>query len=141
MVDVSNRVFTNVKTYVQSLYPEVHFQNAVTASAPTLPAVSVKQLDSREVALDLSLGVIGEDYAIDSNVEIQAYSAKSTSEAKKIITAACDAMRGMSYQRTYGPGEVPLPNEVNQFRWVARFQRIVGSIDEIPKYQIQSGGN
>lgn len=141
MVDVQNRVFSNVKFYVQNLYPEVYFSDAVTASAPDLPAVSVKQIDSREVALDLSLGDPNEDYAVDSNFEIQTYSNVSTSEARKIIKAACDAMRGMSYSRTYGPAEIEMPNKPNEYRWVARFQRIIGGIDEIPKYTTTNGGN
>lgn len=136
MVDVINRVLTNVKIYVQSKYPKVYFQNADTASTPTLPAVSVKQIDGRETALDLSLGDTDEDYAIESTIEVQAYSNKSTSEARKIITAACDAMRGMSYRRTFGPAEIELPNEPNQYRWIARFERIIGSVDEIPRYEV-----
>lgn len=134
MVDVINRVYTNVKTYVQRLYPEVNFQNTVTATSPSLPAVSVTQLDGREVALDLSPGDPSEDYAIDSNVEIQVESNKSNNEARKIISAACDAMRGMSYSRQFGPTEIPLPNRPNEYRWVARFQRIIGGIDEIPRF-------
>ena len=141
MVDVIDRVYTNVKLYVTNLYPEVNFQNTVTASNPKLPAVSVRQIDGREVALDLSTGVPGEDYAIDSSVEIQVYSSKSSTEAKNIIKAACDAMRGMSYTRTYGAAEILLPHETNQFRWVARFQRIIGGIDEIPRFTIPTGGN
>jgi len=139
MVDVSNRVFTNVMIYVQEQYPSVEFNNTLTASPQSLPAVSVRQIDSPEVALDLSLGDPDEDYAVESNVEIQAYSAKSTEEARNIIKAACDAMRGMSYQRTFGATEISLPNDPNQFRWIARFRRIIGGVDEIPKYT--TGGN
>lgn len=138
MVDPTNRVFSNVKAYVKERYPEVNFQDTVTATTPTLPAVSVNLIDSRETALDLSLGDPSEDYAVNVTFEIQCYSNKSNSEARKIINAACDAMRGMTFARTFGAMKVDLPNDANTFRYIARFQRIVGSLDELPKYQ---GGN
>lgn len=134
MVDPTNRVYSNVKKYVKERYPEVHFQDSVTASTPTLPAVSVNLIDSRETALDLSLGDPEEDYAVDVAFEIQCYSNKSNSEARKIINAACDAMRGMTFARTFGAMKIDLPNDPNTFRYVARFQRIVSSVDEIPQY-------
>lgn len=139
MLDVSNRVFSNVMTYVHERYPDVEFNNTVSAIPESLPAVSVRTLDDREMAIDLSSGDSDEDYTIDSNVEIQVYSAKSTDEARKIIKAACDAMRGMAYRRTFGPTEIPLGYDANQYRCVARFQRIVSGLDEIPKFTI--GGN
>ena len=140
MLDVSNRVFSNVMAYVLERYPNVEFNNTVAAMPQSLPAVSVRTLDDREMAIDLSPGDPDEDYTIDSNVEIQVYSAKSTDEARKIIRIACDAMRGMSYTRAYGPTEIPLGYDANQYRCVARFQRLVSSLDEIPKF-ITTGGN
>lgn len=139
MLDVSNRVFSNVMTYVHERYPDVEFNNTVSAIPESLPAVSVRTLDDREMAIDLSSGDSDEDYTIDSNVEIQVYSAKSTDEARKIIKAACDAMRGMAYRRTFGPTEIPLGYDANQYRCIARFQRIVSGLDEIPKFT--TGGN
>lgn len=139
MLDVSNRVFSNVMIYVRERYPDVEFNNTVSAIPESLPAVSVITLDDREMAVDLSSGDPNEDYTIDSNVEIQVYSAKSTDEARKIIKAACDAMRGMSYTRNFGPTEIPLGHDANQYRCVARFQRIVSDLDEIPKFT--TGGN
>lgn len=134
MLDVSNRVFSNVMIYVQQRYPDVEFNNTVSAIPESLPAVSVITLDDREMAVDLSSGDPNEDYTIDSNVEIQVYSAKSTDEARKIIRTACDAMRGMAYRRTYGPTEIPLGYDANQYRCVARFQRLVSGLDELPKF-------
>lgn len=134
MVDPTNRVYSNVKKYVKERYPEVYFQDSVTASEPKLPAVSVNLIDSRETALDLSLGDPEEDYAVDVTFEIQCYSNKSNTEARKIINAACDAMRGMTFARTFGAMKIDLPNDPNTFRYVARFQRIVSSVDEIPTY-------
>lgn len=134
MLEIENRVYTNVKIYVTARYPEVNFQNVETVSSPDLPAVSVRQLDSREVALDLGGGDPDEDFSVDSNFEIQSYSNKSELEAKKILVAACNAMRGMAYRRTYGIATIPVAKKPNQYRCVARFARIVSSLDEIPKF-------
>ena len=134
MLDVSNRVFSNVETYVKDVHPEANFQNYDTASPPDLPAVSVVQIDNPEVAVDLGSGDPNEDFSVESNIEIQVYSNKSVSEAKKILTTACNAMRGMAYTRVYGIANVPTRNVPNQYRCVARFRRIVSSLDELPKF-------
>lgn len=138
MVDVSNRVFTNVKIYVQRKYPKVNFQDTSSVTPPQVPACSVIQIDSPEVALDLGGGDPDEDFSVNSTVEIQVYSNKSASEAKDIITEACKAMRGMAYARTYGITPIRNQNAPNTHRYVARFRRIVSSLDEIPKF---TGGN
>ena len=148
MLDVSNRVTSNVEFYVKRVHPEVNFQNYDTASPPDLPAMSVVQIDNPEVAVDLGGDPIEdlsvdsiEDFSVDSNIEIQSYSNKSVTEAKRILTTACDAMRRMSYRRTYGITNLPTRNVPNQYRCVARFRRIVSSLDELPKFTQQSGGN
>ena len=134
MLDVSNRVFTNVAIYVKDVYPNANFQDYDTASPPHLPAVSVVQIDNPERAVDLGGGDPNEDFSVESNIEIQVYSNKSVSEAKKILATACNAMRGMAYTRTYGIANIPTRNVPNQYRCIARFRRIVSSLDEIPKF-------
>lgn len=138
MIDVSNRVFSNVRYYVKQRYPKVNFQNATSVTPPDVPACSVIQIDNSEVALDLGGGDPDEDFSVDSNIEIQVYSNVSDSEAKNIMTAACNAMRGMAYARTYGITFIRDRNVPNAYRCVARFRRIVSSLDEIPKF---TGGN
>ena len=135
MLDVSNRVSTNVEIYIKRTYPNVNFQNYETASPPDLPTVSVVQIDNPEVALDLGGGDPTEDFSVDSVIEIQVYSNKNVTEAKKILIEACNAMRGMAYRRTYGPTNVPTRNVPNQYRCVARFRRVVSSLNELPRFQ------
>lgn len=134
MIDVSNRVFSNVKWYVQKQYPNAYFQNSATATPPEFPAVSVKQINGREVALDLGSGNFDDDYSVESSVEIQVYSNKNISESRKILMAACDAMRAMSYTRDYGIADIPNHQLPNLYRCVARFSRIVSEMDEVPKF-------
>ena len=137
MVDVSNRVYSNVEKYVKTAYPSVHCQNSLTATPDSFPSMAVRQIDAAEVAVDMDGGDPTHDFAVNSSVEIQVYSAKSITEAKTIINQACDAMRGMAYSRRYGPSEVQDRAYPNMYRMVARFSRIISGLDEIPKFNSQ----
>ena len=134
MIDVFSRVFTNVRIHVGRLFPSVNTQNSRTATPPSLPAVSVLSIDAPEVALDLDLGTTEDDVAIRSNIEIQVYSNRSITESRQIITAACNAMRGMTYRRTFGPAEVVDNSNPNLYRMIARFSRIVSDLDDLPRF-------
>lgn len=134
MVDVGNRVYSNVEQYVHRTFPSVSCQNTVSATPDDFPAMSVRQIDMSEVAVDLDPGSFDHDFAVNSNVEIQVYSNTNITEARNIIAQACDAMRGMGYTRRYGAAEVRDGNYPNLFRMIARFSRIVSSLDEIPKF-------
>ena len=134
MIDVSNRVYTNVKTYVQRLYPATHFQNSQTATIPSFPSVSVKSINNAEVGVELGEYELGDELAVESAMEIQVYSAVGIDEARNIINAACDAMRGMSYTRTYGAYEIADAGHPNLYRMVARFSRIVHGLSDIDRF-------
>lgn len=134
MIDVSNRVYTNVKTYVQRLYPSTHFQNSQTATIPKFPAAYVKSIDNSEVCVELGEYELGDELAVESVMEIQVYSAIGIDEARNIINAACDAMRGMSYTRTYGAYEIYDAGHPNLYRMVARFSRIVHGLSDIERF-------
>lgn len=138
MVDVKNRVFTNVKTYVNSKYPKVNCQNSRTFSKPDLPALAFEQIDNSEVAVDLDKGEFDDEVAVQSAVEIQVYSNKDIMEASEIINVASDAMRAMNYTRTYGAREVVVAEQRDMHRMVARYQRIIHNIDDIPKFDLDT---
>ena len=135
MVDVSNRVFTNVKQYVSAKYSDVNFQNTRNFSSVSLPAISVIQIDNSEVANDMGVWTDEDDASVRSGIEIQVYSNKSSTQAKQLINECCKAMRQMSYSRTYGSAEITDNSSPNLYRWVARFERIVSDITEIPKFE------
>lgn len=135
MIDVSNRVFSNVKSYVQTIYPSVHFQNTRDFSSASLPAVAVIQIDSSEVGNDLNAWNFDDNPMIRSGIEVQVYSNRSSTEAKDITGECCKAMRKMNYARTYGAAEITDNSSPNLYRWVARFERIVSDITEIPKFE------
>lgn len=128
MIDVSNRVLTNVKTYVADNCKNV--SNYSSKTPPTFPAVSVVQIDNTDACLDLE----NSENAVKSVIEIQVYSNKNITESKNIINQCCDAMRTMGYVRSYGPKPVANASDTNIYRTVARFNRLVSSVDEIEKF-------
>ena len=129
MINVENRVLTNVKTYISDVCQTV--KNDSAKSPASFPAVSVEQIDNPDTAVDLE----NAENAVVSMIEIQSFSNKDITEAKTIINKACDGMRIMGYVRQYGPKRVQNAAETNIYRMVARFRRIVSSVDEIEKFE------
>lgn len=129
MIDVSNRVLTNIKTYISDVCETV--QNDSKKSPTSFPALSVEQIDNPDAAVDLE----NTENAVTSTIEIQSFSNKNITEAKTIINKACGGMRIMGYVRQYGPKRVQNAADTNIYRMVARFRRIVSSVDEIEKFE------
>lgn len=128
MIDVSNRVLSNIKTYVKDTCKNV--SNYSSKSPPSFPAVSVVQIDNQDACMDLE----NSETAVESVIEIQCYSNKNITEAKNIINQCCDAMRKMGYARAYGPKPIDNASDANIYRMVARFKRLVASVDDIAKF-------
>lgn len=128
MIDVSNRVLSNIKKDIKELCQNV--VNDSTMVPAGFPAVSVEQIDNPDVGVDLE----NSENAVKSIIEIRSYSNKSLSESKLIINKCSDAMRIMGYERIYGPKKVDNVSDKNIYRMVARFQRIVSSVDDIDKF-------
>lgn len=128
MIDVSNRVLSNISSYVSGICENV--VNNSSKSPPSFPALSIVQIDNPDYAVDME----NFENAVQSTVEIQAFSNKNITQAKTIINKACDGMRIMGYERKYGPTEKKNAADTNIYRMVARFRRIVNSVDEIEKF-------
>ena len=131
MIDVSNRVLTNVGTYVADICENV--QSSTSKTPAEFPSLSVVQIDNPDEAVDLE----NAENAVESVIEIQSFSRKNITEAKTVISKACDAMRIMGYARRYGPTEIKNANDTNICRMTARFGRIVSSVDEIEKFETE----
>lgn len=129
MIDVSNRVLTNIKTYVSDICQTV--QSDSTKTPATFPALSVEQIDDPDAAVDLENG----ENAVSSTIELQAFSNKNITEAKTLINKACDGMRIMGYRRAYGPKKVTNVEDTNIYRMLARFSRTVSTVDQIEKFK------
>lgn len=128
MIDASNRVLSNIKSYVKDTCKNV--SNYSSKSPPSFPAVSIVQIDNQDACMDLE----NSENAVESVIEIQCYSNKNITEAKNIINQCCDAMRKMGYARAYGPKPIENASDTNIYRMVARFKRLVASVDDIAKF-------
>lgn len=128
MIDVSNRVLSNIKSYVKDTCKNV--SNYSSKSPPSFPVVSVVQIDNQDACMDLE----NSENAVESVIEIQCYSNKNITEAKNIINQCCDAMRKMGYARAYGPKPIDNASDTNIYRMVARLKRLVASVDDIAKF-------
>lgn len=145
--DPQNRVFTNVKTYMGKYQEDTLVLNNTTQNPTKFPALMVSMIDSPEVAYEMGEQGANDLYSIEAAFELQANSNKSTTEARKIILAASDAMRLMgfhrtygpsyvasSYQRTYGSSVIAAQTDQNLHRMVARFERILSPKETIKKF-------
>ena len=129
MIDNWNRVLTNIKIAESGICSNITSTNS--DKPPGLPALLIDQIDNPDVAEDLE----NSENAVESTVEIQTYSNKSLTESRKIINIACDAMRQMGYRRRMGPKQVTNAGNSKIFRMVARFSRVIGSGEEIAKFE------
>ena len=139
VTDVSNRVFTNVREYVRSVHPNTNCQNAMTVSPDELPALGFRQINMREVGVDLDQGTFDDHVAVECSVEIQVFSNSDLTEARDIMNTACDAMRAMTVTRNYGAALIEDRNNRGIWRMVARFSRIVHGLSDIPRFDVPSG--
>jgi len=126
MIDASNRVLSNISAYL----PCKNVSNYSSKTPPSFPAVSVVQIDNADACMDLE----NNENAVRSVIEIQCYSNKNITEAKNIINQCCDAMRKMGYRRSYGPKPIGNAEDTNIYRTVARFNRLVSSVNDIAKF-------
>lgn len=129
MLDNWNRVLTNISIAESGICPNITSTNS--DSPPGFPALMVDQIDNSDTAEDLE----NSENAVESVIELQAYSNKNLTEARKIINIACDAMRKMGYRRRMGPKQVANAANSNIFRMVARFSRVIGAGEEIEKFE------
>lgn len=129
MIDNWNRVLTNIKAAESDICHNITSTNS--DSPAELPTLMVDQIDNPDTAEDLE----NSENAVESVIELQAYSNKNLTEARKIINTACDAMRQMGYRRRMGPKQVANAAGNNIFRMVARFSRVIGAGEEIEKIE------
>ena len=128
MIDPWNRVLTNIIKSLDGKCSNIVSSESDTPSA--FPAAVVTVIDNRDQASDLENTEIG----ITSSMRINTFSNRSLTEAREIMTIACDAMRDMGYRRTFGPREIENVRDRNVKRVEARFRRFVASLDDIPKF-------
>lgn len=128
MIDYWNRVLTNIQIAEGNVFPNITSTNS--SNPPELPCLQVNQIDDADTAEDME----NSENAVESVIELQSYSNKNLTEARKIMNIACDAMRQMGYRRRMGPKQMDNVSNSNICRMVARFSRIIGNGEKINRF-------
>lgn len=127
MIDPWNRIVTNLKI------AETGYCSNISTSESDYPSVFptlyISVIDNREAAMDLE----NSENGVTSDIRVQAFSNKTLTEARTVMSVACDAMRQMGYRRTFGPREIENVSDRNVKRCEARFRRFVNGSD-IPRF-------
>ena len=128
MIDPWNRIMQNLKIAETGVCSNI--VNAEGDSPSAFPSLYVGIIDNSDDAVDLE----NSENGISSDIRIQTFSDKSLTEARRVMSIACDAMRTMGYRRRFGPREVENVHDRNVKRMEARFRRFVGDLSDIPKF-------
>jgi len=124
MLDPFSKVFTFVKKSISTKCPNAG--TSTDGSPPAFPYAGFRQLDNATTADDLE----NNENAVNSVIEITAYSNKNLTEAKQIAALAADAMRELGYRRT-GPFTPQNAADTNIYRVIYRFNRVIGAGEEL----------
>lgn len=124
MHDPFNKVFTIVKKSISAKCSSAG--TSTDGSPPAFPYAGFRQLDNATTTDDLE----NNENAVNSTIEITAYSNKNLTEAKNIAALAADAMRELGYRRT-GPFTPENAADTNIYRVIYRYSRIIGVGEEL----------
>jgi len=129
MIDPWNRVMTNLMIAEKGVCE--NFSNSETSTPAEFPTLFIGIINNADDAVDLE----NSENGVRSEIRLQSFSNKNMTEARKVMSVACDAMRLMGYRRTFGPRELENVHDRNVKRMEARFRRFVGSLDDIPRFE------
>jgi len=130
MLRVRNRVITNIKIHTKC----ENVQSEPNRKPPKFPTIGVQEIDGSERFLDLE----NNENGINSVIQINIYSQVGLDEVDELMSLCGEAMRLMGYIRTTGPLQIDNELDKSIHRQVARFNRLIGSLDEVPRFEVIS---
>ena len=131
MIFWQNRILTNVKKMLgNSCENVVSRRNSIKARFPAC-VVHVIADDSFSEDLDIS----DEEVAVNCGVEVEIYSHVSLNDAFGLMGTANTAMYRMGFHRVQGPFHIEETSAPEYFRVVSRYERVIGSADDIPLFE------
>lgn len=128
MIDRSNYVFTQVITALGTKI-KGYGQGDYNPGPAELPYFQFKMIDNAETASDLS----GNENAANMTVELTIYAtgALGLNTCKSLMVIADTSMRSMGFRRMFGPQQITNAADANICRYLARYNRIIGSGDTL----------
>jgi hypothetical protein len=127
-VDRSNNLFTQVK----NIYTTTQLKDAsqtFQSTPPEFPSMYFNVLGNESAADDFD----NNDNANNMTVEITFYTTGSTklTTAKSLMKIAEDKMRSKGFRVVFGPREVTNAANTDICRYIARYNRIIGTGDTL----------
>lgn len=125
MIDVSNEIYTRVKTAVQSVCDSTSqlFQDPPAS----FPHLLVDMKDNPVTVTDME----NQECGVTPVVELTAYTKGDLVTAKEIISLADTQMRNMEFTRIFGPQQVTDAEDMSITRIVARYSRLIMAGEEL----------
>ena len=127
ILDRSNYLFTQVKT---ALGTNIKDASQTYQDTPaSFPYMFFNQIGNESTADDLD----NSENAVNTTVEITFYATGATrlSTCKSLMAIADEKMRSMGFRRTFGPQQITNVADTTICRYVARFNRVIGSDDSL----------
>lgn len=125
MIDVSNEIYTRVKTAVQSVCESTSqlFQDPPAS----FPHLLVDMKDNPVTVTDME----NQECGVTPVVELIAYTEGDLATAKEIISLADTQMRNMEFTRIFGPQQVTDAEDMSITRITARYSRLIMAGEEL----------
>ena len=120
MIDVENKVYTEVRTALKAFNPAIDIQGTYTSNPSTFPHVSIEETDNSGVASAASN--TDPEYAANLTYTVNIYTNTQTakSDAKAIAAVVNDAFLDLGFLRSM---KQEMPNiDRTIYRLILRFQ-------------------
>lgn len=126
MIDKSNYIFTQIK----NLFTTTQLKDASQTYQDTpasFPYMFLNVIGNESTADDTS----NNENAVNTTVEITMYATGATklTTCKNLMATADDKMRSMGFRRIFGPQQITNITDTTICRYLARYNRIIGSDD------------
>lgn len=136
MRDWSNRIYTNLKNYINDT--NINFMQGSTQELSKFPTVTFETMENHAVSYDLSQDKENaQTYTIEINVYTTGDGALNI--GRELFCKINECFSLMKFKREYGITQITNVLNTNINRLVARYNRYIGSGDEIKK--IEKGDN
>lgn len=127
MIDKSNYLFTQIKNLYTITQLKGSGQTPEEPSPTSLPYMFFNVIGNEQTADDLS----NTENAVNMTIEITFYASGTgkLNTCKNLMGLASDKMQTLGFRRIFGPSQIINMADASICRFVARFNRVIGTDD------------
>lgn len=123
MIDVENKVYTNVREAVKAFNSSVNVSGTYTDTPQSFPHISIEEIDNSVITSASSTSDREFAANVTYTVNIYTNTKKAKSDAKALAEVVSDAFTAMGFARSM---RQPMPNiDRTIYRLLMRFQGVV----------------